>query len=124
MKTYPSINRERGLTLVELLVVIAVIAIVAAMLIPAPTMNKARALRIQCVNNLKQTGLAYRIWEGDHGNYYPMAVSETNGGSMEFDTGLNAFRHLQVISNELSTPHVLICPADSDDRFVATNFVN
>lgn len=48
--------------------------------------------RIQCVNNLKQLGLAMRIWEGDNGNKYPASMA--------------------VMSNYLSTVKVLICPSD------------
>jgi prepilin-type processing-associated H-X9-DG protein len=42
---------------------------------------------------------------------------------MEFSTGPNMFHHLQVMSNELSTPKVVFCPQESDrNRFLATNF--
>lgn len=86
-------------------------------------MDEARALRVQCVNNLKQNGLGTRVWESDHMDKYPMAVSATNGGTMEFTNGPTAFHHFQVLSNQLSTPFTLLCPADSDrNRFRATNF--
>ena len=106
--------------MVALLVVIAVIAILAAMLLPALAAAKRKAQRIACVNNLKQCGLAFRIWEGDNGDKYPMAVSTAQGGTMEYTDGANTFRHFQVMSNELSTPKILICPADT--RMVAANF--
>ncbi len=112
---------ERGLTLVELLVMIAIIAIMAILVYPGGREDRVRALRIQCVNNLKQTGLAMRVWAGDHGDKFPMEISETNGGSMEFLTSPNLFRHFQVMSNELSTPVVVLCPAD-EARMRATNF--
>ena len=113
------------MTLLDLLVVLAIIGILAALILPAFIKAKAHDSRIRCINNLKQIGLAYRIWEGNHGNFYPQAISETNGGTSEFTTGPNAFRHFQVMSNELATPLILICPAESDsDRFVATNFSN
>ena len=109
-----------GFTLVGLMVIIAVLAILAAMLLPALARAKQKARDINCVSNLKQDGLAFRIWEGDNGDKYPMAVSTSKGGTMEFDTGAGTFRHFQVMSNELSTPKILVCPLDT--RTAAANF--
>lgn len=114
-------RRERGLTLVELLVIIVVITFLYLMLLPRNTGTRARAERIRCVNNLKQIGLSTRVWEGDHGDKYSWSISGTNGGTMEFISGPNAWRHFQVMPNELSTPKILVCPADTS-RTAATNF--
>jgi prepilin-type processing-associated H-X9-DG protein len=108
-------------TLVGLLIIVAVLAIVAAMLLPALASAKRKSKRIQCVSNLKQDGIAFRIWEGDNGDKYPMAVSTNKNGTMEYVTDGNAFRHFQVMSNELSTPKILVCPADN--RTPAPNFI-
>jgi len=121
MKIPLSVKRERGLTLVELLVIIAILTIFYIMLGVPTAKDKARALRIQCVNNLKQCALATRVWEGDNDTRFPTQVSVTNGGSMELTIGPNAWRTFQVMSNELSTPKIVICPQDST-RFFATNF--
>jgi prepilin-type processing-associated H-X9-DG protein len=112
---------QTGFTLVALLVIVAVLAILAAMLLPALAAAKKKSSKIDCVNNLKQCGLAFRIWEGDNSDKYPMATSMTNGGTMEYITGADTFRHFLVMSNELSTPKILICPADTT-RTAAISF--
>jgi prepilin-type N-terminal cleavage/methylation domain-containing protein len=124
MKKSRNSRRDRGLTLVELLVVIVVLAIFWAYIFSGAEFANAkpRALRIQCVNNLQEIGLAERIWAGDHGHKYSFQVAETNGGTMSFITGPNAWRHFQIMSNELSTPKFLLCPADDLRTVAATNF--
>jgi hypothetical protein len=61
------------------------------------------------------------MWEGDNNNKYPMAVSVTNGGAMESVATGNVVDCFIIMSNELSTPRILICPADVDHGY-ATNF--
>jgi type II secretory pathway pseudopilin PulG len=123
MKTSLSAKRCSALTLIEVLMVIVAVMIITAVVLPALVPRRHINSRIQCVNNLKQIALATRVWEGDNGDKFPMAISETNGGTMEFTTGMNAWRHFQIMSNELSTPRILWCPNETNpNRFRGTNF--
>lgn len=112
---------DRALTLFELIVVCAIITVLAAFFLPVLASAKRKSARIHCVNDLKQIGLANLIWAGDNNDLLPMQVSVTNGGAMEPAFLGNATAIFQVMSNELSTPKILVCPNDSRHRF-ATNF--
>jgi prepilin-type N-terminal cleavage/methylation domain-containing protein len=126
-------KQKKAFTLIELLVVIAIIAILAAMLLPALAAAKKKAQKISCTNNLKQVGLATRIWSGDNGDKYPMAVPFGAGGAYDYvghtpnvaPNPNNPGMVFMVMSNELSTPKIVYCPSDSahtSGNIAATNF--
>jgi hypothetical protein len=77
---------------------------------------------INCINNLKQIGLAFKTWSLDNGDRFPFNVSTNEGGTFEicspgpdgFDR--SAVWHFMTLSNELSTPVILVCPKDLSKR--------
>ena len=127
-------KQKNAFTLIELLVVIAIIAILAAMLLPALAAAKRKAQQISCVNNLKQVGIAFRVWEGDNNDRYPMAVAAVMGGAQDYiapSTGIalpplpglyNPSQVFMVMSNELSSPKIIFCPSDTIHDTFATNW--
>src|SRR6266850_3959548 len=112
-KRAPWAAYERAYTLIDLLVGLSLLLVVTVVLLPMFSRRPhSCAPRIFCVNNLKQIGLSFRQWALDHQDRFPMEVSVTNGGTMEFvNTGI-VWAHFTVMSNELNTPKVLLCPAD------------
>jgi prepilin-type N-terminal cleavage/methylation domain-containing protein/prepilin-type processing-associated H-X9-DG protein len=123
-----NLAKRNAFTLIELLVVIAIIAILAALLLPVLSQGSARAKRVTCLNNLREAGMAFHMFAHDHGGKFPMAVPANEGGSLEFIQNayrINGqfyfmFRHFQTLSNELVTPKLLVCPADT--RLPAATF--
>ena len=117
------------------------VAVGAGMLLPALAQAKTRAQRIACVNNLKQIGLAFRIYATDNQDRFPWQVPQVEGGTAKIarprsDTDAlldsngkpifdaSAWQHFQVLSNELSNPKVLRCQSDSRDLQQANSFLS
>jgi len=109
-------NRQAGLTLIELLVIIAIFAVISGMMFPGYFAGhrkaKGKAQRISCINNLRQVGLAFRFWSDDHDGKFPMELSATNSGAMEAIALGNLVTVFEVMSNELNTPKILFCPSE------------
>ena len=105
---------------------IFLLPVMAGMLLPALAKAKYRAQRINCVNNLKIIGLANRTWAMENADQFAFNVSTNKGGTLEWCTeGIdgfdqNAWRHFQRLSKELSTPRILICPADGTKQQVSS----
>lgn len=93
--------------LVELAAVLAVVGLLLVAAVFALKQVKKRAAPIKCVNQLKNVGLAYRIFATDSGDRFPFQLSATNGGTKEFEHDI--VRQYLALTNELYTPRLLVC---------------
>jgi prepilin-type N-terminal cleavage/methylation domain-containing protein len=122
LRAHATLGREpAAFTLVELLVVIAIIGILAALLLSALGTGKRRTLRVVCLNNLKQIGVAFNVFASDLTARFPMQTSTNDGGALGMPPNyLLGFRHLQTLSNELINPRLLLCPTKVQDGTTAS----
>jgi prepilin-type N-terminal cleavage/methylation domain-containing protein/prepilin-type processing-associated H-X9-DG protein len=100
-------SRRAAFTLIELLVVIAIIAVLIALLLPAVQSAREAARRTQCINNLKQIGLAIHNYISSDGTLFP--PSATSGG-------------WNMTSNELSWRARILPQLEGGNAFNAINF--
>jgi hypothetical protein len=103
---------------IDLLFVILIV--IAAVLLLEPNHSsrmRNKGIKIRCVYNLKEIGTAFRDWVPTGEKVqdpirFPMAISTNNGGVAELVTSGEVFRIFQVLSNQLTNTHALICPVD------------
>ena len=118
MKTLPRKGKVSGLTLLEVLLVLAVLFILAAMILPLLGGSHKSQL-IVCVGQLKQIDLGFQISATDNGGSFPIQKSVTNGGTMEFIYSDHVFPHFRKISSLLVQPKLLACPLDKTRQAAA-----
>jgi prepilin-type N-terminal cleavage/methylation domain-containing protein/prepilin-type processing-associated H-X9-DG protein len=111
-----SARRAGGFTLLELLVVIAVIAILAGILLPALAKAREKATRIQCVSILKQIGTAIQMYADDHEDVLPgptVAAARANydeNSSQELIYYIATYLSLPAPSKTMVTADSFVCP--------------
>jgi prepilin-type N-terminal cleavage/methylation domain-containing protein len=111
-------QHSKAFTLIELLVVITIIAILAALLLPALTKAKENATGIRCINNLRQLTLAAHLYVGDNNDsIVPNFLMSTNAWVAGLVNSMPGAADLQNIRNAMLFPYnrsvaIYCCPAD------------
>lgn len=113
MRTHQTTSRIGGLTLVECLVVLAILLILAAMLLPRLGGSRKPKVPV-CMNHLKQIDLGLIMFAGDHQDRFPMQLPVTNGGTMEFIYSNHVFPHFQKLKDYHVNPQLFVCPFETD----------
>lgn len=101
-------QKQTALTRTEVLIVAACgLALVALAMAVLPR-DRARSQLIACQNQLKQVGLAFKVFPNDSDDRFPFVTP----GSLAYKNETDAWLHFQTISNELGSAKILACPAD------------
>src|SRR5712692_3803377 len=106
-----NLNATKGFTLLELLVVIAVIAILAALLFPGLGRAKAKAQRTACMNNLRQINLGVRMYADDSSDAFPAATNRPPGVFLGYTKLMKSYVGMTGASSERAG--LFACPADT-----------
>lgn len=126
-------QKTQGMSLVELLVVVGIVGVLGAMLLPALNRAREASKRASCINNLRQIGLAFKMYADEHDGYYPPAGMYGTGNEVDCSSTNTPFRPTakpdyeqwtwtpsfdvsELMPGYLADPEVLFCPSDPDSN--------
>lgn len=112
MKLSPTPQSLRAFTLTELAMVCVALLILGVLMMYYLAMSKSHPShkRVTCANNLKQIGLAYKVFANDNDDKFPFLVTN----SLAFGNVTQAWLHFQAMSNECGSAKILTCPSDGE----------
>lgn len=118
--------KRTSFTLVELLVTIAIIAILAALLLPALNKARGKARSVQCKSNLRQLGLWFSNYADDHNDFFIAStmMSKNQDGSWSVRPWAHLFRQLSYMKDTPSQRNVLLCQSYPPYFFDTTTYTH
>ena len=113
MQLNPTARSDRAFTATEAMIVMVmlmVLAVLAMMWVKDQQAKSEKAARIRCVGNLKNLGLAFKVFANDNDDKFPFATTNVLAGGNDHTLWL----HFQAMSNECGSAKILVCPADRE----------
>jgi type II secretory pathway pseudopilin PulG len=115
----------KAFTRVELLCVVGCIGIIGMLALPLGAHQRrlsSRTEELLCQANLREIGRAYQLWASDHDDLNPFLVETNQGGIKGIPVANNLWYQFAWISNQVRTPKIFVCPADTNTTRVANDF--
>ena len=120
----PDQLRRHGFTLVEILVVLAIVGLLAALLFPAFNSVRRKSQDVTCLSNLHQIGLATVMYADDYDGFYPFAINpmdlERGHDVLNYYSDENFIKiptYNQALKSYAKSPTVFHCPRDNGGDF-------
>ncbi len=121
MKPAPKPKAKPAFTLLEVLVVIALLLLLGVFFIPSVNPWPSKANRVVCMTNQKQIGLGLIMYSSDYG-CFPWGAATNFEGATEIIARDTAADYLVTVKNYLPQPRLFVCPTDPQRKPAATNF--
>jgi len=107
-------DTETGLTLVEVLIAIAILALLIILAIPSAGVIQERFRSIGCINNLRQFGVLFVSYATDHSGYLPRSEYNSDGGTINWQSALDSYitPTFSNLGKSKVTKSIFICPSE------------